>query len=419
MNSPILSAITQGGNAAQQGFSAATRAAAMAGNSFNKGASMALKMDQLLQEEEDRLYNKQKDAQKTLLTGIQQARENQFKEQSATLAQQRANDANSRHAATLAQTKIQNAATDKYRSGMLKNAENTLAFNKDNKKDELKLKKDAIDFTTKALGGGSTGGATISAPTTLSTGTNGGNRTNSDMRRNISNQIDTLRSQAGSVQAFPAQKAQFDNKIKTLEKEYKRYAPAQADVNKFIQDELDANPDMTREEFTDMLRFKVNASKEFYSADDKKLYSTVGEKAYEKFSKKQADDASRRINYESLNQAKAGTVESNINESLAMIVGRDKNFEPLIKEGFQDITDSKTNWIADRSALEYGVGGLGDDERRAVNVLNYMMKNPKFDSLFAKDRYNIGKMNEDKKQEYIEDILSKEKDTIRELLKYR
>ena len=78
---PIMDIINRGGAQASNTFSAASRALAMADNSFQKGASMALKMDQLLQQQEAKLYNRQQQAQSNLLTTMQRQRDNQFRQQ--------------------------------------------------------------------------------------------------------------------------------------------------------------------------------------------------------------------------------------------------------------------------------------------------------------------------------------------------
>ncbi|RKY52268.1 MAG: hypothetical protein DRP93_08430, partial [Candidatus Neomarinimicrobiota bacterium] len=79
VQNPVMDIINRGGASASNSFSAATRAGAMANSSFQKGASMALKMDQLLQQQEAKLYNRQQQAEKNMQNALQRSINNQFK----------------------------------------------------------------------------------------------------------------------------------------------------------------------------------------------------------------------------------------------------------------------------------------------------------------------------------------------------
>jgi len=70
-----------GADSSAQDFSSAARTGAMAGAAFDKGASMAMKMDQLLEQQEAKLYNRQQQAQQNLQKGLQTAMDNKFRAQ--------------------------------------------------------------------------------------------------------------------------------------------------------------------------------------------------------------------------------------------------------------------------------------------------------------------------------------------------
>ncbi len=67
------------------GVGGAGRAMSAAGQSFSKGASLALKLDHMFEEEEARLQNNMYKSQQMLQQGLQNAMNNQFRQQSANL----------------------------------------------------------------------------------------------------------------------------------------------------------------------------------------------------------------------------------------------------------------------------------------------------------------------------------------------
>ena len=89
---PVMDILNPGGTRASTTMGQAGRALALAGQSFNRGASMALKIDQVLQEQENRLYNRQQQAQESLNKIVQQQIDNNFKERQAAINE----DANAR-----------------------------------------------------------------------------------------------------------------------------------------------------------------------------------------------------------------------------------------------------------------------------------------------------------------------------------
>lgn len=171
VQNPILDLLAKGGGAAIQGYAQAGAMGTRAAESFDKGASMALKMDTLLQQEEARLNNNVLKAQKNLQDGLNNALNAQFKQRSAKLAEAKFAESTTQFTQThqLGVDRLQN--TKDFQEGSLALREraigvqeSTLAMNKKKYRDELKLKKDQMNFTNSAMGGTTTSQATAEKP---------------------------------------------------------------------------------------------------------------------------------------------------------------------------------------------------------------------------------------------------------------
>ena len=89
IGNPVMDVINQGGTRASTSFSQASRIASGAAQSFNRGASLALKLDQHLQEQEAKLYNRQTQAANNLNNILQKKLDNNFRDRQ--LKQQKIN----------------------------------------------------------------------------------------------------------------------------------------------------------------------------------------------------------------------------------------------------------------------------------------------------------------------------------------
>lgn len=95
MANPVLDAI-KGYSGATQAFSAASRIGSDAAQSFDKGASIALKMDRLLGEEEARLENQANQAMQTMQKGLDSAINSHMKQQQLAMQEEQMIAANKR-----------------------------------------------------------------------------------------------------------------------------------------------------------------------------------------------------------------------------------------------------------------------------------------------------------------------------------
>ena len=84
-----MNIISQGGSRASTAMGQAGQMLQSATQSFNRGASMALKIDQVLEQEEAKLYNRQQQASEKLNNAIQQRINNNFKERQADLQERK------------------------------------------------------------------------------------------------------------------------------------------------------------------------------------------------------------------------------------------------------------------------------------------------------------------------------------------
>jgi len=89
---PVLSAINSMSNPIQ-GMQAASQMLVRAGQSFDKGASLALKLDRLFEEEEARLQNNVNQSQQMLMQGLKQSADFMFRSEDANYKEQAFNAA--------------------------------------------------------------------------------------------------------------------------------------------------------------------------------------------------------------------------------------------------------------------------------------------------------------------------------------
>jgi len=366
---PVMDIINAGGSRASTGLSQAARSAGLAAQSFNRGASLALKIDQVLENREARLNNQINQTATTMQNILNSQLNAAFKERQAKMNTLRFVE-NQRQFGINKSLQEEQLGLQKENLGLKKEQ---LDWAKKQKADELQMKKDALKYQQQLIGVpqslGGTGkqqpaGSVVLDKKYL-------NSVPKDVaRKNIDSRITILEQGIGQLKGTGQNATMLNNEVKRLKELRGFYSVNKTDAQKFATDLLDANPSMTEQEFLDKSQKYLN--NKYFSKEDQSVLTSEFKNTFKKHKADMDKYQQAEYNIMSKSNADTNSDEYKVNQSISIIGSRN----PALAKQLEGL-DDKTSWWGNQSFLDSGFRGWADDEDLSQNILTAIRQDKK------------------------------------------